>query len=373
MTSILRLAILPCTGSVAWKFIERDSLRISFVMVGLKDLSTGGYLFNFKMADALSHAGHEVDVIHFSTIPESIRGSRLKGSLYVLRRVLKYRPDLLVISKSYSFMVPLRMFLPFVSCPVLYLVHHLEWHDRKDRVSRLRRALIRWFIKAGNRVWVNSRSTADDVVSLGISRNRLSVIPPGFERFSTVPEDRPLPVQVLTVGSVCVRKNQLTLVKACAMLQDLDFRLVIAGDESADADYSKSVREQAAVMGDRVTFLGHVSAGELHDAYNRSHILANLSVWEGYGIAVAEAMWAGLPVVAADAGAVPELVTSGENGYLIPPGNAEICADRLKELIVNEDLRKQMSHRARNTAEDLFSWRDTGREFVRLAQETAGC
>ncbi len=342
-------------------------------MVGLKDLSTGGYLFNLKMADALRHAGHEVDVIHFSTMPKSIRGSRLKGSFHVLRRVLKYRPDLLLISKSYSFMVPLRMLLPFVSCPVLYLVHHLEWHDRKGRVPRLRRSLVRWFIRAGNRVWVNSGSTADDVVSLGISRNRICVIPPGFERFSTVSEGRPLPVQVLTVGSVCARKDQLTLVKACIMLRDLDFRLVIAGDELADADYSKSVREQAAALGDRVTFTGHVSADELHDTYNSSHILANLSVWEGYGIAVAEAMWAGLPVIAADAGAVPELVTSGENGYLIPPGNAEVCADRLKELIVNEALRKQMSHSARNRAQELFSWSDTGREFVHLAQETADC
>jgi glycosyltransferase involved in cell wall biosynthesis len=367
------LAILPYTGSAAWKFIERDSLRISFVMVGLKDLNTGGYLFNFKMADALNHAGHEVDVIHFSTMPENIRGSRLKGSLYVLCRVLKYRPDLLVISKSYSFMVPLRMFLSLVPRPVLYLVHHLEWHDRKDRVSRLRKALVCWFIKAGNRVWVNSRSTADDVVSLGISRNRLSVISPGFDRFSTVSENRRLPVQVLTVGSVCARKDQLTLVKACTLLKDLDFRLVIAGDESADIDYSKSVREKAAALGDRVTFTGHISADELHDAYNSSHILANLSVWEGYGIAVAEAMWAGLPVVAVNAGAVPELVTHGENGFLVGAEDAEVCASCLKELIVNETLRGKMSYSARKRAEELFSWQDTGREFVHLAEETAGC
>jgi len=342
-------------------------------MVGLKDLSTGGYLFNFKMTDALNHAGHEVDVIHFSTMPEKLRGSRVRGSLHILARVLKGRPDLVVISKSYSFLFPLRLVTPFLSCPVLYLVHHLEWHDRKNRVSWLRRALVRWFIKAGNRVWVNSRSTADDVVSLGISRSRLSVIPPGFDRFSTVPEERPLPVQVLTVGSVCSRKNQLTLVKACAMLKDLDFRLVIAGDESVDTGYSKLVREQAAALGDRVTFTGHVSADELHDAYNSSHILANLSVWEGYGIAVAEAMWAGLPVVAADAGAVPELVTHGENGFLVDAEDAEVCANHLKELIVSETLRNKMSHSARKGAEELFSWHDTGREFVRLAEETAGC
>ncbi len=348
-------------------------MRISFIMVGLKDLSTGGYLFNFKMVDALNRAGHEVDAIHFSTLPENIRGSKLTGSLHVFRRVLKFKPDLLVISKSYSFMVPLRLATSFLGCPVLYLVHHLEWHDRANRASRLRRALVRWFIRAGNRVWVNSRSTADEVVSLGIPESRLSIIPPGFERFRVVLKNKPLPVQILTVGNVCARKNQLTLVKACSILQNLDFRLVIAGDESVDTGYSKLVREQAAVLEDRVVFLGHVSAGELHDAYNSSHILANLSVWEGYGIAVAEAMWAGLPVVAADGGAVPELVTNGENGFLVDAQDVEVCANRLQELIVSETLRKKMSHSARNRAEGLFSWHDTGREFVRLAEETAGC
>jgi glycosyltransferase involved in cell wall biosynthesis len=156
------------------------------------------------------------------------------------------------------------------------------------------------------------------------------------------------------------------------MLQNLDFRLVIAGDESADTAYSEQVREQAAVLGDAVTFTGHISEDELHDVYNSSHILANLSLWEGYGIAVAEAMWAGIPVVAVDAGAVPELVTHGINGFLVAAEDVEVFAECIKLLIVNETLRKKMSQSARNTAEGLLSWRDSGKEFVRLAEETAG-
>jgi len=354
-------------------FAERDVLKISFVMIGLKDHSTGGYYFNFKMADALSLAGHDVDVIHFNTMPEKLRGSRIAGSFYVMKRVLRHKPDLLVVSKSYSFMVPLRIIISFLRLPVLYMVHHLEWHDRAGAVSNVRKWLVRWYLSCGKRIWVNSRSTADDVISLGIPREKLFAIPPGFDRFETDLKAKQLPVKILSVGTVCSRKDQLTLVKACALLGQREFHLFILGDDTVDRDYAEMVQEEADILGDKVTFMGHLSTGELYELYNKSHILANLSRWEGYGIAVAEAMWAGLPVVAVDAGAVPELVTHGYNGYLTAPGDVESCADHLKELIDNEKLREEMSRSARKKAQELFSWHDTGREFVNLAQETAGC
>ncbi len=350
-------------------------MRISFVMLGLKDHSTGGYYFNLKMSEALSSAGHDVDVIHFSTIPEKLQGSRIRGSFYVLNRVLKYKPDLLVVSKSYSFMAPLRIILPFLRCPVLYLVHHLEWHDRTGGASNIRKMIVRWFLSIGRKVWVNSRSTADDVAFLGIPENRLRVIPPGFDRFS-VERDNPvsnLPVNILSVGTLCSRKDQLTLVRACALLKDRDFHLFILGDDTVDRDYTAEVRQEADSLGAKVTFMGHLSTTELYGMYNQSHILANLSHWEGYGIAVAEAMWTGLPVIAVDAGAVPELVTHGDNGFLIAPGDVKSCTEYLKLLIDNGTLREEMSKRARERALELFSWDDTGREFVNLAEETSGC
>ncbi|MCD4708236.1 MAG: glycosyltransferase family 4 protein [Candidatus Sabulitectum sp.] len=348
-------------------------MRISFVMLGLKNYSTGGYYFNFKMASALSKAGHEVDVIHLTTMPKKLRGSRIRGSFYVLKRVLRNRPDLLVVSKSYSFMAPLRLILFTLGYPVLYMVHHLEWHDRAGGVSNLRKNIVRWFLSCGKKIWVNSRSTADDVISLGIPESRLCVIPPGFDRFRTDSEPKQLPVRILSVGTICSRKDQLTLVKACAMLGDRDFHLSILGDETADRDYAEAVRKEADSLGGKVTFTGHLFTEGLYEMYNQSHILANLSHWEGYGIAVAEALWAGLPVLAADAGAVPELITHGDNGYLMAPGDVESCARYLRILIDNGTLRKKMSSNARERARKLFTWCDTGREFVSLAEETAGC
>ena len=162
----------------------------------------------------------------------------------------------------------------------LYLVHHLEWHDRSGDVSRARRSIVRWFLSCGRKIWVNSLSTANDVVSLGIREEKLCIIPPGFERFELAPGSRlQQPVRILSVGAICPRKDQLTLVKACAGLGNTDFHLLILGDETVDAGYAEVVRREAdrdSLRG-KVTFMGHISQDDLHRMYNQCHILANLS------------------------------------------------------------------------------------------------
>ncbi len=346
-------------------------MKVTFLMLGLKDFSTGGYYFNNKVSDALVNAGHSVDVIHFNTVPVKVQGSKWRGSLFVLQRVLSFKPDVLVVSKSYSFMVLLRILLFFKSIPVLYLVHHLEWHDRSGGVSNVRKSLVRWFISAGKRVWVNSKSTADDVLALGISEEKLVIIPPGFEQFESHVQ-RKTTVSILCVGTVCERKDQLTLVKACSLLKDRDFTLYILGDETTDPGYASNVRAEAESLAGKIIFMGHLTTEELYNMYNQCHFLANLSRWEGYGIAVVEALWAGLPVLAVNAGAVPELVTDGYNGFLIEPGDVKTCSERILTLLEDSELRKKMSINACASAEKLFTWPDTGREFVKLVEETAG-
>lgn len=350
-------------------------MRISFIMLGLKDYSSGGYHFNFKMVEALQDVGHQVDVVHFTTIPERIRGSRIGGSFHLPGRVSKFKPDLIVISKSYMFMIPLRLLLYFSRYRVLYL-DHLEWHGSKGLIHRLRKRFVRWFLSCGNKVWVNSLSTAADVASLGISVDKICNIPPGFDKFELPDSNEAVkPVKILSVGTVCPRKDQLTLIKACKLLGNRQFQVMIIGDDTTDSEYVEIVRREAAgsELQEKVFFKGHLPSEELRSMYARGHIVANLSHWEGYGIAVAEALWAGLPVIAADAGSVPELVEHGENGFLVSTGDVEGCANYLKKLIDDDTLREDMSRTAHQRALKFYSWDDTGREFVELAEEIAGC
>src|SRR5713101_5164129 len=80
------------------------------------------------------------------------------------------------------------------------------------------------------------------------------------------------------------------------------------------------------------------------------------SAMEGFGLAVAEAMSVGLPVVASDRGSLPELVVDGEGGFLCPPGQADAFAERLLLLLGDAGLREKFGRANRERVDRLFRW-----------------
>jgi len=84
---------------------------------------------------------------------------------------------------------------------------------------------------------------------------------------------------------------------------------------------------------DRVTFAGYVTNEYLRDALTRASVFAMPSIAELQSIATMEAMASGLPIVAANAMALPHLVHDGENGFLFEPGDVEEFAARLTDVL----------------------------------------
>jgi glycosyltransferase involved in cell wall biosynthesis len=145
--------------------------------------------------------------------------------------------------------------------------------------------------------------------------------------FTVRPKNR-----ILFVGRVTGEKQIDVLLKAVSLLpSELDARLEIVGG----GDQKKNLEALAVTLGidDRVTFTGYVTEQELRDAYTRATVFAMPSIAELQSIATMEAMASGLPVVAADAMALPHLVHDGENGHLFAPGDAQQMADRLADVL----------------------------------------
>lgn len=350
-------------------------MRISFVMLGLSDHQTGGYDFNLRAAATLESRGHTVDRIHHGTVPPRARGARLAGSWEVLRRVLLFRPDVLVVARSYTFMIPLRIVLAFSRLPVLYLVHHLEWMDNPGSPSTFRRAVVKWLLGGADMIWCNSRATLSGLSEMGIRPERLRVIPPGFSRFDPAVSARSSGARpvLLCVGALTERKGQETVLRACSLLGKRDFSLVLAGSATEEPGYARRVAEAAGAppLAGKVSITGHLAKEEICRLMAGADLLVHAAPWEAYGIALAEAMWAGLPVIASRGGAVPELVTSGVEGFLYEPGDFRELADRISLLLDNSDLRARMGAAARSRAEELYTWERTCEEFADLVEETA--
>lgn len=135
--------------------------------------------------------------------------------------------------------------------------------------------------------------------------------------------------RILFVGRVTGEKQIDVLLRALTLLpNELDAKVEIVGG----GDQKKHLEHMAVELGiaDRVKFTGYVTDDELREAYHRASVLAMPSIAELQSIVTMEAMASALPVVAANAMALPHLVHDGENGYLFEPSNAEDLAAKLR-------------------------------------------
>lgn len=172
--------------------------------------------------------------------------------------------------------------------------------------------------------------------------------------------------RILFVGRVTGEKQIDVLLRALTLLPDeLDAKVEIVGG----GDQKKNLEHLAVELGiaDRVTFTGYVTDDELREAYHRASVLAMPSIAELQSIVTMEAMASALPVVAANAMALPHLVHDGENGYLFEPSSAEDLAAKLRivleaspdeyRALKNESLRLIAAHdiqRTISTFESLY-------------------
>ena len=108
------------------------------------------------------------------------------------------------------------------------------------------------------------------------------------------------------------------------------------------------------------------------ELYRQADLLLFPTVREGFGLAAAEAMACGLPVVATDCSSIPELVVHGKSGFLCPVGDAKQFAARINELAESADLRRQMGEYNRARVEEKFTLQRMINEYRELFEETLG-
>ena len=180
-----------------------------------------------------------------------------------------------------------------------------------------------------------SNALADAARELGAGEVR--VIGSGVDVPPTVGEEA-TPPEVLYAGRLSAEKGILDLLAAA----DNGMKLTIAGDGP--------LRERVPGA------LGFVPHDELGPLYDRAAVVAVPSRREGFGVACAEAMAHGRPVVAAAVGGLLDLVVDEETGLLVPPGDVGALREALRRLLADEELRARLGANARRRAEETLSW-----------------
>ncbi len=215
-----------------------------------------------------------------------------------------------------------------------------------------------------------SERTAGAVASYGVPRARIAVVVPGTMKPAAVPTRaaRLGPLRLLSVATVTPRKGHGLLIEALARNAARPWRLTIIGSLTRDPETVAGVRAAIARhgLGDRVTLAGEWEQERLGAAYEAADIFVLASYHEGYGMAFAEALAYGLPIVATTGGAIPETVPQGA-GLLVPPGDAASLADALARAMDDGALRTALAAGAAAAGQSLPSWDEAVERWIESA------
>ncbi|MDX6484962.1 MAG: hypothetical protein QOF43_115, partial [Gaiellaceae bacterium] len=174
-------------------------------------------------------------------------------------------------------------------------------------------------------------------------------------------------VVVLSVARLVPDKGIDDLIRALAETGDARFRLVVAGD----GPEREALMQLAAVLGVRLTILGHIAEAELAQLYVDADVFALLSRHEPWGVAVNEAAASGLPLLLSDrVGAASDLLAAERNGFLVPAGDIQEAAAVLKLLAADPALRHALGARSPELVRD-WNYETSVDNFVAAVREAA--
>jgi len=224
--------------------------------------------------------------------------------------------------------------------------------------------------KRADRVIVPSRYSASVAREVyGVPPAKLAVVPEPIDladwrrRFAAAGGARAARPTVLSVARMYPRKRLEDLLRAAALLHgripEAQVRIVGDGPESARL----RALHRELELGDAVVLLGEVTRQKLAVEYVSAHCFCLPTVQEGFGLVFAEAMAAGLPVVACRAAAVPEIVDDRSTGLLVTPRSPGELATALETLLTSTKLREELGEAAARRVE-AFDLPSVARQFL---------
>lgn len=347
---------------------------VHLIVPGPLDQRTGGYLYDARMVSELRAVGAGV-VTHslagrFPEFDEEAREA-LHGALADVAV-----GSAVVIDGLASGGAPDVVAGHADRLAIVALVHHPLADETGQTPEEVERAFEseRETLRLVRGVIVTSPFTARRLADFDVPADRIRVVEPGTDPAPLADGPPPYaPAHLVCVASLSPRKGHDLLIEALDRLRDLEWRCVCAGSTTRDANFSEAVRSEVRRRGldDRIEFCGELETNELEEVYRMASLFVLPSHYEGYGMAYAEALARGIPVVGTTGGAIPDTVP-GYAGVLVPPGDVDALTEALEGLLVAPDRRETLAEGARMYARELPSWGEQAGRFLEAVSDLSG-
>jgi glycosyltransferase involved in cell wall biosynthesis len=210
---------------------------------------------------------------------------------------------------------------------------------------------------AASLVIVTGRATLPMIAGYDVPSIRVVVIEPGTEPAPLATGSGTTRVELLSVGTLNPGKGYEELLNALTAVASRDWHLSCAGSLTR---HPATVARVRALVHERqfeehVSLLGELDAGQIEEHYASADVFVLATFRETYGMAVAEALAHGLPVVSTWTGAIPALV-GAEAGLLVSPGDVQGLSTALSRVIGDADFRASLAEGARRVRPSLPTW-----------------
>jgi glycosyltransferase involved in cell wall biosynthesis len=345
-------------------------MHASLIVPAPFDAVTGGYEYDRHIVAGLREAGHSVNVIELAgTHPIADAAARKAACAAWDSVAAEWRP--IIDELALPAFAGLEDAL--TARNTVGLIHHPTSLERgfsdAERASLL--AIERRLLPRLARIVVTSDATAECLVAdFGVSRDRTRVVVPGTDDAPRSTGSGGPTCRILAIGTLVPRKGHDLLLRALARLYDLDWQLAIVGSPDRDPVHARMLAALVEELGiaRRVQFAGVVTGEALETLWRDTDLFALATHWEGYGMAIAEALKRGVPVAVTNGGAAGHLVTP-EAGVVCPAGDQTNLSKALRRLIFGKDLRRSMAEAAWQVGQALPSWPTQVREFAQALSD----
>lgn len=346
--------------------------RLAFAVPGDLATPTGGFGYDRRIIQELRELGWQVHVADVGDDFPFPSAARRATALAILSAVPANYP---IVLDGLAFGALPEASVLRCRTSLIALVHQPLALDpgldtrQADTVHETEHAAL----AAAAHVIATSEATARIVMAdYDVPSQHISVVRPGNDPVPLALGSNDGVVRLLSVGSVVPVKGYDLLIRAVATLSDMPWRLTIAGDRTRNPTAAAQLDAdiEAYGLGDRVAVLGAVSPERINELFLACDVFVLASRFEGYGMALAEAIAHGIPIISTMTGAIPQTVTAG-TGLLVPPDDAAALAQALRCLIGAPAKRQWLAMNARAAAARLPTWRDSARLFID-AVETVG-